>query len=109
MILTIIALAGLVVLTPFLTPVAGRASGWPLAVAPLAVAVHFTPTAAELMAWNTPDVTYPWIPSLGLDLALRADGIGVVFSSIALLIGAVVFVFSTEYLPHGRNMSFYWL
>ena len=39
MILTIIALAGLVVLTPFLTRVAGRASGWPLAVAYLAVCI----------------------------------------------------------------------
>ena len=109
MILTIIALAGLVVLTPFLTRVAGRASGWPLAVAYLAVAGLFTPTAAEVMAGNTPEVTYPWIPSLGVDLALRADGIGVVFTYIALIIGAVVFVFSTEYLPHGRNTSFYWL
>jgi multicomponent Na+:H+ antiporter subunit A len=109
MILTIIALAALVVLTPFLTRVAGRASGWPLAAAYLAVAALFTPTAAEVMAGNTPEVSYPWIPSFGVDLALRADGIGVVFTYIALIIGAVVFVYSTSYLPHGRNTSFYWL
>src|SRR5699024_7303979 len=109
MILTIIALAGLVVLTPFLTRVAGRASGWPLAVAYLAVAGLFTPTAAEVMAGNTPEVTYPWIPSFGVELALRAVGIGVVFTYMAPIIRGLVCVFSTKYLSHGRNTSFYWL
>ncbi|WP_209372870.1 DUF4040 family protein [Brevibacterium renqingii] len=109
MILTIIALAALVALTPFLTRVAGRASGWPLAAAYLGVAGLFTPTAAEVMAGNTPEVSYPWIPTLGVDLALRADGIGVVFTYIALIIGAVVFAYSTKYLSPGRNTSFYWL
>lgn len=109
MILTIISLAVLVILTPFLTRFAGRASGWPLAAAYLGVAALFTPTAAEVMAGTTPEASYPWIPSFGVDLALRADGIGVIFTYIALIIGAVVFVYSTNYLPHGRNTSFYWL
>ncbi|TGD11994.1 DUF4040 family protein [Brevibacterium sp. S111] len=109
MILTLIALAALVVITPGITRFAGRASGWPLAVAYLGVAALFTPTAAEVMAGNTPEAAYPWIPRFGVDLALRADGLGVVFTYIALIIGAVVFAYSTKYLPHGRNTSFYWL
>jgi multicomponent Na+:H+ antiporter subunit A len=109
MILTIIALAALVILTPLLTRVAGRDSGWPLAVAYLGVAALFTPTAAEVLAGKTPEVSCPWIPTLGVDLALRADGIGVVFTYIALIIGAIVFVYSTRYLQPGRNTSFYWL
>ncbi|SMX66325.1 DUF4040 family protein [Brevibacterium linens] len=109
MILTLIALAGLVVLTPVLTRFVGRESGWPLAAAYLGVAALFTPTAAEVMAGNNPETSYPWIPSLGVDLALRADGIGVVFTYIALIIGAVVFIYSTRYLSPGRNTSFYWL
>ena len=109
MILTLIALAALVVLAPLITPVLGRASGWPLAAAYLGVAALFTPTAAEVMAGNTPEASYPWIPRFGIDLALRADGLGVVFTYIALIIGAVVFVYSTKYLPQGRNTSFYWL
>ncbi|WP_166825104.1 DUF4040 family protein [Brevibacterium limosum] len=109
MILTLIALAALVVLTPVLTRFAGRESGWPLAIAYLGVAALFTPTAAEVMAGRNPEVTYPWIPRFGVDLALRADGIGVVFTYIALVIGAVVFVYSTRYLSPGRNTSFYWL
>src|SRR5699024_8173449 len=104
--LTIIALAGLVVLTPFLTRAAGRASGWPLSVAYLAVAGPFTPAAGEVTAGNAPEGTCPWAPRHGVDLAHRAGGNGVVFSYIALIIGAVLFVFSTEYRPHGRNTSF---
>ena len=80
MILTIIALAALVVLTPFLTRLMGRATGWPLAAAYLGVAALFTPTAAEVMAGTTPEVSLPWAPSLGVDMALRADGIGVIFT-----------------------------
>lgn len=109
MILTIIALAALVVLTPLLTRLMGRATGWPLAAAYLAVAALFTPTAAEVMAGSTPEETVSWVPSLGVDIALRADGIGVIFTYIALVIGAVVFIYSTGYLPRGRNTSFYWL
>ncbi len=110
MILTIIALAALVVLTPFLTRLMGRATGWPLAAAYFGVAALFTPTAAEVMTGTTPEVTLPWAPSLGVDMALRADGIGVIFTYIALIIGAIVFVYSTAYLPQGPGtLSFYWL
>ncbi|WP_193102041.1 DUF4040 family protein [Brevibacterium aurantiacum] len=109
MILTVVALAALIIVTPFITRVLGRASGWLLAAAYLGIAGLFTPTAAEVMAGSTPEVSYQWIPTFGVDLALRADGIGVIFTYIALIIGAVVFVYSTGYLERGRNTSFYWL
>ncbi|MGO2600150.1 MAG: proton-conducting transporter transmembrane domain-containing protein, partial [Brevibacterium aurantiacum] len=109
MILTVVALAALIIVTPFITRVLGRASGWLLAAAYLGIAGLFTPTAAEVMAGSTPEVSYQWIPTFGVDLALRADGIGVIFTYIALIIGAVVFVYSTGYLDRGRNTSFYWL
>ena len=48
-----------------------------------------------------------WLPALGIRLAFAADGLGLVFSFIALLIGAVVFVYSTRYLAVGRNYAFY--
>ena len=56
----------------------------------------------EVVEWSV-----PWVPDLGLEIALRADGIGVVFTFIALLIGAVVLAYSTAYLTVGRNLSFY--
>ena len=109
MILTVLALAALVVLTPVITRSLGRASGWVLAAAYLGIAGLFTPTAAKVMAGGTPEQSYEWIPALNVDLALRADGIGVIFTYIALIIGAIVLVYSTSYLSQGRNTSFYWL
>ena len=49
------------------------------------------------------------MPALNVELAFRIDGIGVVFTHIALLIGAAVLFYSTHYLDKGRNLSFYWL
>ncbi|SMY03807.1 multisubunit sodium/proton antiporter, MrpA subunit (TC 2.A.63.1)/multisubunit sodium/proton antiporter, MrpB subunit (TC 2.A.63.1) [Brevibacterium sp. 239c] len=109
MILTVVALAALIIVTPIITRWLRRTSGWLLAVAYLAIAALFTPTAAEVMSGSTPEVSFQWIPAFGVDLALRADGIGVIFTFIALIIGAIVFVYSTAYLSPGRNTSFYWL
>lgn len=102
-------LAVLVVLTPLLTSLLGRAAGWPIGVAYLGAAAAFTPTAAAVVAGEDPTWGFAWVPSLGASLDFRADGIGVVFTYIALVIGAAVLFYSTTYLERGRNLSFYWL
>lgn len=104
-----LALVGVALLasTP-LTRALGRNAGWPLAALYLAAAAAFTPAAAQVAAGAHPRWSMSWIPSIGAELSLRADGIGVVFTYIALLIGAVVFAYSTRYLrPDGPNVSFY--
>lgn len=107
LILTLGILGLAVALTPFLTRLLGRNAGWPLAGAYLAAAGTLTPAAAQVMAEEHPTWQVPWVPSLGVELAFRADGLGIVFGYIALLIGAVVFAYSTRYLAAGRQLSFY--
>ncbi len=103
-----LAVCALAVLASFpLTRVLGRHAGWPLAALYLVAAAVFWPVASSVMAGEVVVWSVPWVPDLGLALSLRADGIGVVFTTIALIIGAVVLGYSTAYLSPGRNLTFY--
>lgn len=103
-----LGISALTILVSFpLTRLLGRHAGWPLAVLYLSAAAAFWPAARRVMGGEVVEWSMPWVPDLGLEVALRADGIGVVFTFIALLIGAVVLAYSTSYLSPGRNLSFY--
>lgn len=99
----LIAVALSVPLTAWL----GSAAGWPLAAVYLLAAVVLWPTVREVQSGGAPQWSRPWISALDVDVALRADGLSVVFALIAILIGAVVFVYSARYLGDGPHRSFY--
>ena len=104
---TLVTLAVAVLVTPLVCARFGRAAGWPLAGLYLVAVATLWPAvtqalSGEAMTWRT-----SWVPALGVDLALRADGLSIVFALIALVIGAVVFAYSTSYLGAGRQTSFY--
>ncbi|WP_102159735.1 DUF4040 family protein [Zhihengliuella halotolerans] len=107
--LTLLILFVAVAATPVLTRVFGRAAGWPLALAYLGAAAAFTPTAVAVMNGERPTWSVDWVPSWGVEFGFAADGLGVVFAFIALIIGAAVFAYSTRYLAKGPNLSFYWV
>jgi multicomponent Na+:H+ antiporter subunit A len=90
-----------------LTRVMGRAAGWPIGAAFLAIAAAMVPSAVrvthgEVLTWSA-----AWVPGLGLDLSLRLDGLGVIFIGLALVIGALVFFYSTTYFTKGDQRGFY--
>lgn len=85
----------------------GRTAGWPLAGIYLVATAVFLPAVLAVVSGQSPHWTIPWVPVMGVNLALRADGIGVVFSLIALLIGALVFCYAATYLKAERQLSFY--
>lgn len=80
--------------------VAGRAAGWWLAL-PLVAA------AAMLATLGSGTVWVPWMPTLGVGVGLRLDGLSLLFSLIVLVIGALVLIYSARYLPKGPNASFF--
>ena len=90
----LVLVAALAVVAP-LTRVLGRNTGWPLAGLYLASWVAFLPAIREVLGGGETTWSVPWVPELGVDLAFRADGLGVVFGSIALLIGAVAWATGT--------------
>ncbi|GAB48757.1 DUF4040 family protein [Mobilicoccus pelagius] len=84
--------------TPLLCRVLHRNAGFVLAAIYVAAAAVLVPTAREVLAGGRPAWSVPWVPSLGASMSLRADGLGIVFAAIALLVGAVVLIYATRYL-----------
>lgn len=76
---------------------AGLVGAAGLGVATIAVAVQ-APAAfgPEPPAWSV-----AWLPTIGLDLALRLDPLGWLFAIIVLGIGTAVLAYAARYLHHG--------
>jgi len=101
------ALATVPVLVVPLTSALGRRAGWALAIGFLALAAAMIPSARDVLDGDEVTQTTAWLPALDVNLALRLDGLGLVFVMIALVIGAAVFLYSVEYLGEGRQLGFY--
>jgi len=100
-------LAAVPVLVVPLTRALGRRAGWPLAVGFLVLAAAILPSARKVLDGDEVTQTVAWLPALDINLALRLDGLGLVFVMIALVIGAAVFIYSVEYLGDDRQLGFY--
>ena len=92
-IVPVVLLALAFVTTPLFVRFLGRNAGWPLSVLYVAAAAFEAPAAGAVAAGQQSAWTLDWLPALRIRLAFTADGLGLVFSFIALLIGAVVFVY----------------
>jgi multicomponent Na+:H+ antiporter subunit A len=104
---TLVTLAVAVAVTPVTCARLGRLAGWPLAGLYLGAVATLWPAVSDALGGRPTEWRTAWVPALGVDVALRADGLSVVFALIALVIGALVFAYSTSYLGAGRQTSFY--
>lgn len=109
-------LALIILVTPVLCRLVGRSSGWFLGLGYLGAAAFFMPAAVAAVhdgsAFPTAQEavwTLEWMPSFDVNLAFAVDGVGAIFTLIALVIGAFVLFYSTRYLSRGPNYSFYLL
>lgn len=73
-------------------------AGWLLALLPLGLLAYFAALAREVMAGNALASSYRWIPGLGVELALRLDGLSLLFALLITGIGALVFIYTGAYL-----------
>lgn len=112
--LLVMSLAVLAVLfAPVTVRVLDRKAGWPLAAVFLVAAYFLVRQAGPVLDGTALSWRATWIPDLlgnGVDVsfALRADALSLFFALLALIIGAVVFIYSAEYLPRRKgSMSFY--
>ncbi|MDT0328607.1 DUF4040 family protein [Nocardiopsis lambiniae] len=111
--LLLLLLALLTVITVFsfvIARFAGRATGWPLAAMLALLTLVVLVRGPDL--WNggpALEASIPWMPSLGVGLNLRMDGLAWLFCVLVLGVGALVMAYSARYFPPGRRTGFYTL
>ncbi|KAA0917989.1 hydrogen gas-evolving membrane-bound hydrogenase subunit E [Dietzia sp. ANT_WB102] len=82
----------------------GRGAGWPLALLYLVGAFALlSPLSLALSGMPTAVVRIPWVPARDWTLDLFADPTGLLFAMLALVIGAVVLIYSSSYLSDDGN------
>ena len=113
LIVVILFVAAAVALSPPAVRLLGRNAGWPLALIFLVAAVLLGREVPAVLDGQPLEFSRVWVPDViapGVDggLSLRGDALGLFFALLALVIGAVVFIYSAAYLPRrGGNTSFY--
>ena len=105
LLLCLAAACAAALLAPSLGRRLGRAAGWPISAALLGVGLLVVHASQP----ETVTAAVPWMPTLGVELALRLDGLSLLFSLLVLGVGALVMAYSARYLPPGRHGSFYGL
>ncbi len=97
MILIPIIAAGLV---PWLCRMFGRSTVWIAALLSGGIAIHTT-MRLPIEPGDAWSETRPWVPSLGIDLAFRMDGLSAVFVLLISGIGALILIYAGSYMKTG--------
>lgn len=82
---------------PLLVRWIGRSAFYPLAVVPAASAVWLATFDPRTLGEAPVEVSVPWIPAFGIDLAFRLDTLSWVLGLIATGIGAMVLLYCARY------------
>jgi len=92
-------------------PVAVRfrqaAAGYWLSAVPAALLFFFLVTLAKFSG-DPIAVTYPWVPSLSLDLSFYVDGVSLLFAILISGMGLLVTVYSAGYLKDQPQLGRYY-
>jgi len=98
MVAALVLLAALAAGAPLLARRLGRATGYVLSAGFLAAAGLLVALAPRVLGGGAVEASTPWLPSLGVEAALRLDGLSLVFALVALVVGALVMAYCARYL-----------
>jgi len=82
-----------------------------LSLVPLAIFAGATQFLVPVSEGTSFRVAWPWVPSIGVDLSFRLDGLSLLFSMLISFVGGMVFVYAPAYLSLtvGRSRLYAWL
>lgn len=110
MVLAVVSGFALGALAPWLKRLLGDATGPALALLPAALFAYFMGFIEEVAAGKTALLAMPWVPSFGIDLSFRIDGLSLLFALLISGIGAFIVLYAGAYLHgaahQGRFFSF---
>lgn len=96
---------------PWLYGLAGCRFIQAVAMVPLALLAAVAVQVPAVWSGATVVQSFAWVPSLGIDLSLRADGLSLLFALLITGIGSCVFLYASSYLADdpGRRRFFVYL
>ena len=107
MILAVLSGFILAACTPFLGKLGSKFFPWVFSLLPLALFVYFLGFLPSLSSSATV-ISYDWVPSFGINLDFRIDGLSILFALLISGVGFLVFFYSTYYLKgHPQLARFY--
>ena len=83
-------------------------SAWTAGGVTLLALLCLMPSAAVPFLGETLVQRWPWIPDIGLDLALRLDGLGLLFALMILGIGLLIILYARYYLSARDSLSLFY-
>lgn len=92
-------------LIPLLSKILKDKVGYAAVLVPLALFASFLSLLPKVNAGQTVAFSYPWIPHLGIDLAVRLDGLSMLFVLLISGIGLAVMIYSIFYLHHNERLG----
>ncbi|NJO36597.1 MAG: DUF4040 domain-containing protein [Rhizobiales bacterium] len=69
-------------------------------VAAVALCIGFAMQVPGVAGGDVVTLSWPWVPSLGVDLAFRLDGLSLLFALLISGIGVLVLLYASAYLKH---------
>lgn len=103
MLLGILSIYLLALLAPLIVRWLNRRAGWLLSLLPLGLAGCFAWQVPALVAGQKIAQDVAWVAGLDIRLAFTLDGLSALMALLIVGIGALVIIFSGEYLPAGKE------
>lgn len=99
----LLGMGALALVVPALSRRFGRDTGYFLAAGFLLLVGLLLPSLLRATDGGEPtELSVAWLPSLGVEAALRLDGLGAMFASLVLGVGALILAYCPRYL-HGDH------
>lgn len=104
----VVSILALAIAAPWVHRVGRRATGWILAIPPLAWTVYFAAQAGRIAGGEVLSVSHAWVPTLRINFSFFLDGLSLLFALIVCGIGALVVVYGGGYMAgHPQLGRFY--
>ncbi len=88
----------LAIAAPWIYRIAGRATGWTLAIFPFLLTAYFISFIGPVASGETYHTYHAWVPTLGVNLSCTLDGLSLLFVLLINGVGGLVLIYASGYL-----------
>ena len=109
MLIAVLVSFGVAAVAPWIVRAVGDRSGWLLALLPAGVTAYFLTYLPAVAAGESVLERTTWVATLGVSLAMRMDGLSLVFALMISGIGTAIVIYAGGYLRGDRQLPRFYL